>query len=61
MKSHQPGSSFVSLAAACDEGDRPVKIKIALSLLIDNSPHVSYAISTLLSTPPLNILKPVLP
>src|SRR5688500_13029131 len=52
MSSHQPGAGSSVDDAACAEGDRPVKIRMALSLQKLRSPQVSYAICTSCRAPP---------
>ena len=55
MSSHQPCVWSSVDEAACAEGDRPVKIMTALSWRTAGSPQVSYATSTLGSSPPRRI------
>ena len=41
IASHQPGSGLPAFAAACASGDRPVRIRIALSRAALSVPQVS--------------------
>lgn len=43
--SHQPGAGFAAVEAACDDADKPVCRRMALSLVGDKVPQVSYAMS----------------
>ena len=43
--SHHPGEGLRAVDAACDEADRPVCKRIALSFAGESVPHVSYAMS----------------